>query len=264
MEESAPDFRDRIENELAEIWNDLTGSLAHTSLGEEYAEQVFKKYERQLNVWIERNKTKSGGYEKTKGHFVDLLAWELFVTETDSESKRELLGLVWERLRKPIEFKIGRFKHVGVRSSEGDNFDDMMQEAFLRFEDRIRKYDPYNAKTATLETYVSMVYQKLAINLSQLRSVKGFDEDVLPDSPHDDEKSPEAILKIEDRDAIEVAIDSLKQERPQDAKKFEAFKMRAFDGKSNQDVAAELDETESWTSKAVKAMTKKLTNHFSE
>lgn len=264
MEEASLEILKQLKEELPDICAYLRLNLPLFALGDEYLEEIYKKYDRQMNTWAQRNQSKTNGYENFKNHFIDLIVWELFTTETDSESQRELLGLVWERLKKPIEFKASRFKNVGVRSSESDNLDDMMQEAFLRFEKRIRKFDPNNSKTATLKSYVSMVYQKLFINIANLRAVKGFDEDVLPDSPHDDEKAAEAILNIDDRDAIEVAINSMKQERPQDAKKFEALKMKLFDGKTNQDVAAELGESESWTSKAVKAMTEKLTNHFSE
>ena len=264
MEESTPEIQNRIENELAELTVSLSSEMAVATLAESELAGIFERYQSQLKVWCERNKGKADGYEKTKNHFLDLVVWELFANEESSEKQKELLGLVWQRLESAIAFKARPFKNVGVRSSEEDNFDDMMQEAFLRFEGRLRKFDPNNARTSTLKTYISMVYQKLFISIADLRAVKGFDEDVMPEGPQENERSPEAILAIEDREAIEVAIDELQQERPQDAKKFEALKMRVYEGKSNQDVAAALGESESWTSKAVKAMTKKLTSHFSE
>lgn len=264
MEDSEPDIRMRIEGGIAQMCNELQESLPTSQPDQEQLSLILDKYERQLKLWFDRNKAKPDGFEKTKEHFTDLIVWELFVSETESNSQRELLGLIWQRLEKTIAFKAKPFRNIGVRSSEKDNFDDMMQEAFLRFEDRIRKFDPNNSKTATLKSYVSMVYQKLFINISDLRAVKGFDEDMMPEAPQENQKSSDALLNIEDREAIEIAIDVMKQERPQDTKKFEALRMRVFDGKSNQDVAAELGESESWTSKAVKAMAAKLTEHLSE
>ena len=117
-------------------------------------------------TWLDRESGKAS--ERVIDAIVDLVLQKMFKESTDGGARRELLGVLWARAESTIRYRARAMViNIGNRDRETDRLEELMQEGFMKFEDKLRKFDPMNSRRANLTTYLSSVYRIEFINISK-------------------------------------------------------------------------------------------------
>jgi len=257
---SGPPFHDSDENwsKIAESINELLGESGPS---QNELREVFVAQREIIASLASRVSTSGESFDVSlREAVVDLILVQLYKSRPEEILKRAVVAALWSRLSETITF-IATQVLGGVRrvSKCQDRLDDLTQDAFFVFEDKLQKFEL--GKNVRLQTFMKTCFRNHLINLAKRGSAKDRNEKAeLPEQTIDKKDLEREQVQI-DEERLKTVEDLLNREaerNPDVAERIEAFRKYRLGGSTMEIVANEMGRSVGWVHKCSERIEKLL------
>ena len=250
-----------IVNEIVDDWAEISGKidglLGDFGPGQDELRAMFDSHRDVVETWaavlIKKGKTADRDIASLRSAVVDLLLFHLYATSNSSTKKRAVVTALWATLEPAIKGSAEKLLAATRRLSDfGDRIEDLLQDGFLVFEDKVQRFEP--AKGVRISTFISLCFRNYFINVLKRNSRKKQETD----SEHLD---LEVDPQDHDRNRLKLIEDVLQNEasRSSDmAQRVQAFRKCRMEGYTMEDVGSDLGRSLGWVQGCTKSIEKLL------
>lgn len=222
-----------------------------------------------FDFWVERElaSDRQDVHGRVKFAITDFVLWQLWSNSGSSSEKRDVMGVLWERFKKTVEWRAKPFvRNLSHQTRREDVLGDYVQEGFLQFDEALDGYKP--ERRTMLKTWISTFFFRRMINISELKHMRSPNTEALTDADHpaDDSQREEQArtdLLEEERIKLEQALEEIAAANERDIERIEAFRRFAIQGQDNASIAQEMGRSRSWVTKSHQRIEKLLTELLS-
>ena len=170
---------------------------------------------------------------------IDLVLVELYQEADISARKRRLVDLLWERFAPSLRI-LGQQLVGRNRRRDDDRLDDLIQEGYLVFEDKLKAFDA--DKAVRLRTYLSTCFRHHFINLvkSEQRKNRATSSDELEQVVQQQQFSSEQMELVND------ILDRESRRGSGIAERVQAFRKYRLEGYTMDEVRQEMGRSVGW------------------
>jgi RNA polymerase sigma factor (sigma-70 family) len=171
---------------------------------------------------------------------IDLVLVELYQEADNSAKKRRLVDLLWERLAPTLRHLGQKLVSRNRRHDADDRLDDLMQEGYFVFEDKLGAFDA--DKGVRLRTYLSTCFRNHFINLvkSEQRKNRATSSDELEKVVQKQQFSNEQMKLVND------ILDRESRRGSDIAERVQAFRKYRLEGYTMEEVKQEMGRSLGW------------------